>query len=187
MGAIDSSATSEDLNQQDRAGMTRRSVVRAGAAAAWAVPLVTVAAAAPSFAASGEADLSSSKLGTASRGTGGQTDRATIPITITNTNTQPSGTLTVTIVSAANDLHNGQAAPAGWTVVASGGTNGNRNTVTYTAGAPIGGNTSLGSLNFVVRGNSDGVRNFASIGVNPGRRVGAATTGTSAPLGSVTI
>jgi hypothetical protein len=138
MGAIDSSATSEDLNQQDRTGMTRRSVVRAGAAAAWAVPLVTVAAAAPSFAASGPADLGTSTITSVTRS---GKDVTITGLTIKNTNSQSTNGLKVTITSNKTVASIGSN-PSGWTASLSG------NTITLLAASPVGGNSSAAPVNF---------------------------------------
>lgn len=45
-----------DKNQTNGGGVSRRSVIKAGAHAAWAVPLVHVVAAAPAMAVSGPAN-----------------------------------------------------------------------------------------------------------------------------------
>lgn len=51
----ESISRSADENQTNGGGVSRRSVIKAGAHAAWAVPLVHVVAAAPAMAVSGPA------------------------------------------------------------------------------------------------------------------------------------
>jgi len=58
----------QHTSDDSHGGLGRRSLVRTGVAAAWAVPAISVAAAAPAFAAcSGHGDLTGSSHGTASR------------------------------------------------------------------------------------------------------------------------
>lgn len=152
---------------ESTSGLSRRSVVRAGAVAAWSVPLVQLAAAAPSFAASGPADLSTSTIGTRTRGGAGSKD-VTFPINIINTNTLATTALTVTIPCALGGLSNTQVAPTGWTAVSSGGSSNNRTLVTYTKTVQLGGNASTGVTNFVVANQSSTPAVYTPIAVNPG-------------------
>lgn len=79
----------------------RRTIVKG---AAWAVPAVTVAAAAPSLAASTECDEPDRDLSTSTPGTGSQrTSDANLniaPTTFTNTGTDPVEGITVTFVAS---------------------------------------------------------------------------------------
>jgi hypothetical protein len=97
----------------------RRSLVRTGVTAAWAVPVITAAAAAPAFAAcSGHGNLSGSSHGTASRS--GKT--VTITVTLANSGGTTSGL--ALSVSGPDALHtlDQVSATSGWTSsTASGG------------------------------------------------------------------
>lgn len=53
---LESMSGGADENRADGEGLSRRSVLKAGAHAAWAVPLVHVVAAAPAMAVSGPAN-----------------------------------------------------------------------------------------------------------------------------------
>ena len=95
----------------------RRSLVRTGVTAAWAAPAITVAAAAPAFAAcSGQGDLSGSSHGTASRS--GKT--MTISVTLAN-NGATTGGLALS-VSGPDTLHAlDQVSATGWSTATAGG------------------------------------------------------------------
>ena len=91
-----------DIQQTDRAadtasatrGMTRRSVVRTGAAAAWSVPVITVVAAAPAFAASGPAAITTTIASAYRHPSNLQKpnvlDRLSVISNFSNANTQPT-------------------------------------------------------------------------------------------------
>jgi uncharacterized membrane protein len=100
-----------------RAHLGRRSLVRTGVTAAWAVPAVTVAAAAPAFAAcSGHSDLSQSSHGTASRS--GKT--VTITLTLSNGGATTSGL--ALSVSGPDTLHTlDEVSATGWSTASAGG------------------------------------------------------------------
>jgi hypothetical protein len=76
-------------------GMDRRTLLRAGAATAWSVPLVQAATAAPAFAVSGPANLSTTS-GTISRANGVYT----INITVTNSGGSATQGLLATLTSS---------------------------------------------------------------------------------------
>src|SRR3954452_3176751 len=113
MPSIDPSSVTDDLNAQGRSGMSRRSVVRTGVAAAWAVPLIQVAAAAPSFAASGPADLSTSTIGTPSR------DKKVVSIPgvrLINSNNQATTLARVTVASTGTLAFTQPTPPSPWII-----------------------------------------------------------------------
>lgn len=96
----------------------RRSLVRTGVTAAWAVPAITVAAAAPAFAAcSGHGDLSGSSHGKPSRS---QKD-VTITVTLANSGATTSGL--ALSVSGPNSLHtlDQVSATSGWSSASASG------------------------------------------------------------------
>ncbi len=105
--------------------------MRTGVTAAWAVPAITVAAAAPAFAAcSGQTDLSGSAHGTASRS--GKT--VTITVTLSNSGLTTSG-LTLS-VSGPDPLHTlDQVSASGWTTASAGGAGSQM--LTTVAAAPV--------------------------------------------------
>lgn len=117
---------------QSRSGIDRRTVVRAGLATAWTVPLVQAAGAAPAFAVSGPADLSGT-TGSFSRGTGTE-----VVVNIVVHNNGGSATQALTATISITRLQNGNvrpvpiygvpADPPGWTR-SGGGT-------TWTVGQP---------------------------------------------------
>jgi hypothetical protein len=100
-----------------RARVARRSLVRTGVMAAWAVPAVTVAASAPAFAAcSGSGNLGGSSHGTPSRS--GKT--VTITVTLANSGGTTNG-LTLS-VSGPDALHTlDQVSATGWSTATAGG------------------------------------------------------------------
>jgi hypothetical protein len=101
----------------ERAHVARRSLVRTGVTAAWAVPAITVAASAPAFAAcSGHGNLSGSSHGTPSR----SSKTVTITITLANSGGTTSG-LTLS-VSGPDSLHTLDSLSAtGWSTATAGG------------------------------------------------------------------
>jgi hypothetical protein len=106
-------STSDDSDGR----LGRRSLVRTGVTAAWAVPAITVAAAAPAFAAcSGAGNLSGSTHGTASRS--GKT--VTITVTLANSGGTTSGL--ALSVSGPDSLHTlDQVSATGWSTATAGG------------------------------------------------------------------
>lgn len=100
-----------------RAHVARRSLVRTGVTAAWAVPAVTVAATAPAYAAcSGHGNLSTSTHGTPTR----SSKTVTIAITLTNTGGATSGL--ALSVSGPDALHTlDQVSATGWSTATAGG------------------------------------------------------------------
>lgn len=74
-------------------GMLRRTVVRSLAHAAWAAPVIVAASAAPAFAVSGPAAVTTTVSGS-------RTDAVlTIAITLTNSNTGPAGVTTLVVTA----------------------------------------------------------------------------------------
>lgn len=78
-------------------GISRRSVVKAGAAAAWTVPLVQVVAAAPASAMTSGGPVLVVSQPTGSQSDSGDTRTATLNFTVTNTGNTSSGSVTVTV------------------------------------------------------------------------------------------
>ncbi|MBA2954561.1 hypothetical protein GON03_09520 [Nocardioides sp. MAH-18] len=151
--------------------MTRRSVVRAGAAAAWAVPMVQIAAAAPSFAASGPANLSTSSVGTASR----NKKDVTIPnVVVVNSNNQSTTALTVTVASSGSLAGTQPAAPTGWSAARSG------NSVVFTRQSQLAGNSSTTPATFLLTLQNNQATTL-TITASPG------ATGTPKAFSSVTV
>lgn len=92
-------------------GIDRRTIVKAGVATAWAVPLVQVVAAAPAFAAvSGPASLSGAS-GSITRHDGTYTAR----ISLTNTGGSATQALTATLSFSIAQGNVTASRPAGWT------------------------------------------------------------------------
>lgn len=87
-------STDNDLTPH-ASGVSRRSVVRVGAAAAWTVPLVQIATAAPALAVSGPADLDIQGY-YVSRDEKKKALKVYIA-KVRNTGAQPSGQVTVTV------------------------------------------------------------------------------------------
>src|SRR4051794_40588727 len=85
-----------DGTTEQESGFSRRTVVRAGAAAVWAVPAIQLATAAPALAASGPAALVSFSL-TGSRGNGLNATKLTLNGAITNANTEPTQSASVAL------------------------------------------------------------------------------------------
>lgn len=95
---------------QSLSGIDRRTVVRAGVATAWSVPLVQAVGAAPAFAVSGPANLSTTS-GTISRNT--TTAVYTVSITVTNSGGTASQALTATLTSSHSPIQSAST-PVGW-------------------------------------------------------------------------
>jgi hypothetical protein len=147
---------------QSVSGIDRRTVVRAGVATAWSVPLVQAVAASPAFAVSGPANLST---------TSGTIDRAsgtyTISITVRNTGGTATQALTATLSSSSAPIQS-PTTPAGW----SGGPS------TYTANAQVsGGGTTTFNMTFTVPQGHIGKSNTVTVTFTTG--------GTNAVSGSV--
>ena len=116
---------------EPRAHLGRRSLVRTGVTAAWVVPAITVAAAAPAFAAcSGQANLSGSTHGTPSR----SGKNVTITVTLSNSGTTTSGL--ALSVSGPDALHTlDQVSGSGWSTASAG--SGGSQMLTSVAGAQL--------------------------------------------------
>lgn len=144
-----------------KSNATRRSVIRAGATAAWAVPAISVAAAVPAFAVSTSAVLS-----VTAKTLSFYRDTFTGTITFKNTGTVTSGVITVVFSNLATKVGTGGSYGAktatawsfgsGWTgtngtaVSATGLAGGASTTLTFSATLPSGtaGSTTYGKLSF---------------------------------------
>lgn len=94
-------------------GVSRRSVMKAGAAAAWSVPLVQVVAAAPAVAVSGPTTLVASP---GAAGWNGNSANIAAPVTVRNTGSNDSLALQVTYTFKSGWTGGSATAPTGWTV-----------------------------------------------------------------------
>ena len=127
--------------EQTTAGMTRRSLVRTGATAAWSVPVVAAVAAAPALAISGPANLSTStETVTSTAGATGNDDgKVSGTILLKNTNTQATTGLVITLAGATGCKFKTCTSPTaaqGWTVSGLGSA-----TLTLTATTQLTGNS----------------------------------------------
>jgi hypothetical protein len=141
----------QHTSDDSHGGLGRRSLVRTGVAAAWAVPAISVAAAAPAFAAcSGHGDLTGSSHGTASRS--GKT--VTITITLVNSGATTSGL--ALSVSGPDALHtlDQVSATAGWSTASAGGGGAQTLTSFATSQLPCGGPPQ--AFSFTVKLHSNG-------------------------------
>ncbi len=77
--------TKDHETAPDAPGISRRAVVRTAGHAAWMAPAIVAASAAPSFAASGPAAISTTVTGSRSEG------MLTVTVTLTNANTGAAG------------------------------------------------------------------------------------------------
>jgi hypothetical protein len=113
---------------QSHSGIDRRSVVRAGVASAWAVPLVQAVAASPAFAVSGPANLSST-AGAVRRN--GRSPNYSVAATVKNTGGSATQALTVVLTFTHGvTLDEVTSPPTGWTR--------NGDSSSWTANAPLG-------------------------------------------------
>lgn len=117
-------------NQSNGGGISRRTVIKAGAHAAWAVPLVQVVAAAPAIAVSGSCTLSITK---ASGKWPGGSGKLNVSVTVAAATNATSG-LQVTLVFT-EGWQGGKAAASGWGVT--GPTPTTPNTYVFTANTQI--------------------------------------------------
>jgi len=104
-------------------GLQRRTVVKAGAHAAWAVPAITLATAAPAFAGSGTPSVSASGVSGTVTGTGNNRS-LDVASTIANTGDGATTSLTVTYTITGASLTFGAPTgiSAGWSSSSTGGT-----------------------------------------------------------------
>jgi len=131
MEFVDGATLSSDgeVTERSSRGISRRSVMKAGAAAAWSVPLVQVVAAAPAVAVSGPTSLS------ATGGTGGWNGNSAnmaTRITITNTGANDTSSLQVTFTFTSGWVSGTASAPTGWAPGASSATS-----FTFVAGTQL--------------------------------------------------
>ena len=115
---MDFESTSSDAGNSTPSGggISRRSVVKAGAAAAWTVPLVQVVAAAPAVAVSGAPTL---VLSGAIGSWNGNSVNLNGRVTLTNTGSAPTTSLQVTLTFD-TAWTSGSASAGDWTVSPSG-------------------------------------------------------------------
>lgn len=171
MNSFQSISGDAENSSMTRRGVSRRSVMKAGAAAAWSVPLVQVVAAAPAVAVSGPAALS------ATAGTGswnGNSANLNTQVTITNTGNNVTSSLQVTFTFDSPWTGGSATAPTGWTLGASSATS-----FTFVAGTQLaaGSNTTIAPSFASASG-----RGFAvSISVSP------TATGASSVAGVITV
>jgi hypothetical protein len=117
MEFVDGATLSSDgeLTERSSGGISRRSVMKAGAVAAWSVPLVQVVAAAPANAACSGTPVLDATAAVGSRGTGNQDLKLTFTIPVKNVGGGTTSGLKVSLYPTA-------PLPAGWTVVGDWGT-----------------------------------------------------------------
>ena len=115
-------------------GISRRSIMKAGAAAAWSVPLVQVVAAAPAVAVSGSATLA---VSAPPSGWNGRSANLPVAITITNTGSVPTTNLQVTCTFD-SAWTSGKATATGWAVQPTGVAT--TKTYTFTASTQVAAN-----------------------------------------------
>lgn len=108
----------DETTAQDASKLGRRSLVRAGATAAWAVPVVGVVAATPAFAATCSTATTADISVSATSSSGSGTHTWTVTVTIAN-----AGLLTSGLIVTASQAGGGGASatlstvPTGWTKV----------------------------------------------------------------------
>ena len=151
----------------------RRSLVRTGVTAAWAVPVITAAAAAPAFAAcSGHGNLSGSSHGTASRS--GKT--VTVTVTLANSGGTTSGlALSVSGPDAVHTLDQVSAA-SGWSSSTAGG--GGAQTLTVLASSPLLCGASPTGTTFTVKLHTNGANQLLTFVFTTASGVGYSFTAT---------
>ena len=140
-------SSSERSSAPDSQLLSRRTLVRAGATAAWAVPAIQVVAAAPAFAAGSGGPTTL----TPATPTGKYTSSTALNVTasVTNSGTQSANNLqlTITLPTAAT----GTVTATGWTVTGSG------TTFVFTADSPLVATASVGfDVTFAVTRNPAG-------------------------------
>jgi hypothetical protein len=151
----------------------RRSLVRTGVTAAWAVPVITAAAAAPAFAAcSGHGNLSGSSHGTASRS--GKT--VTVTVTLANSGGTTSGlALSVSGPDALHTLDQVSAA-SGWTSSSASG--GGSQTLTVLATSQLACGAPPQASTFTVKLHTNGANQLLTFVVTTASGVGYSFTAT---------
>lgn len=169
----------EDTASSDAVSLSRRSVVRAGAAAAWTAPLVQVLSAAPAQAVgSGVVLVLTPPLGGFSHASANKD--FVFAGTLTNNGTQTTTNVQITVVLTTNGTTDwtGAAAQAntGFTASApvTGGTSGAYTvSITYTKTAPqLAGSGGSVAVNFTIRCNT-GVKSQPGSGVATATATGA--------------
>ena len=120
---------------QQPVGVNRRTLLRTGAHAAWAIPAVQIVTQSPALAATGPAALSVTGTG---RWTGPKNaEGLDVNLTVENANTLPTTALQV-VLTFPTGWSPSTTQPAGWSGSGSG------NVITYTkTGAQLGGNSSV--------------------------------------------
>ena len=93
MSDVRSTPPDQSPDNQQSTGLSRRTVVRTAAHSAWVAPVIVAASAAPAFAASGPAAVTTSVTGSRTDGT------LTITVTLTNANTGPAGATTLVVTA----------------------------------------------------------------------------------------
>lgn len=127
------------VSLQGTSGVSRRSVMKAGAAAAWTVPLIQVVAAAPAVATSGMSTLA---LSGATGSWSGKSANLNVQVTIQNTGAVATTSLQVTMTFG-SAWTSGKASATNWTATPAGDTA--TKTYTFTAATQLaaGGTTQL--------------------------------------------
>lgn len=128
---LESNSGDAENSQTSSEGVSRRSVMKAGAAVAWTVPLVQVVAAAPAVAVSGKSTLAVS----ATKGSwSGKSSNLEVEVAITNTGSVATTGLQVTFTFD-SAWTSGSASASGWTVSPAG--NATTKVYTFTAGTQV--------------------------------------------------
>jgi hypothetical protein len=123
--------SSREASAESSGGISRRSVVKAGAAAAWTIPLVQVVAAAPAVAVSGAPQLAfTQKSATYSS----STELITVSLTLNNSGGDTYG-LTVKLTLPSGYTGKANVTGGSWAVARAG------STYTFTAGTQLVGGT----------------------------------------------
>jgi hypothetical protein len=131
---------------EERSGLSRRTVIKGAAHAAWMVPAITVVTQAPALAASGAAQLSFMSASGTHSGT-----TITARVDVKNLNSQ--GTTAFQLSFQINTPAGAQAgvvsggSPRGWGT-GSVGTGSSKNVITFTATSQLLGNADTGTLTF---------------------------------------
>ena len=128
---LESNSGDAENSQTSSEGVSRRSVMKAGAAVAWTVPLVQVVAAAPAVAVSGKSTLA---LSAASGSWSGNSSNLEAQVTITNTGSVATTSLQVTFTFD-SAWTSGSASGSGWTVSPAG--KATTKVYTFTAGTQL--------------------------------------------------
>lgn len=123
---------------EGRSGLSRRTVIKGAAHAAWAIPAIQIISQAPALAASGDAALSvDSACAGWKAGTQGTTPTFTVTGNVYNTNSKPTTALEVDFTFAFScDITNVTLGAAAWSAATSTGS-----TVKIIAGNQLAGTT----------------------------------------------